>query len=95
MQAPPSCTVCVCMYVRTYVHTLDVSPTQVIEAFVNDTIGTVEQFVSYTANTLRSDALRCGPLSNVYVGAINLVCRQNLNSLVCERAHTHTHTHTH
>lgn len=53
----------------------------VIEAFVDDTIGTVEQFVSYTANTLRSDALRCGPLSNVYVGAINLVCRQNLNSL--------------
>ena len=59
-------------------------PWQIVNGTVNNTVGYVTQYGNYILNALRNDALRCGPLSNIYVGTMNLVCRQTVNSMVSD-----------
>jgi hypothetical protein len=53
----------------------------VVNGLVNSTTGYVTQYVDYVLDALRTDAIRCGPLSNAYIGPLNLVCRQTVNSM--------------
>ena len=42
----------------------------------------IRGFQEFLLMTLREDAFQCGEISNIYVRAVNLICRQTINQLV-------------
>ena len=76
--------ICVDIYIL-YIGNMYCSlPWQVVNGTVTNTVGYVTQYGNYILDSLRNNALRCGPLSNIYVGTMNLVCRQTVNSMVSD-----------
>nr|QZX63195.1 prominin 1-like protein [Halisarca dujardinii] len=53
----------------------------VVDGLVNTSVAYIDQFVEFVVLSLRTDAIRCGPLSNALVEPLNLVCRNTVNSV--------------